>query len=322
MTQQNEAQTTETEETSETEETPSSPQLPESEEPSSKLTLEFEEPDFSAITEFVEDDGESSPPVEPPAEEVEPPAEETPPEEPPAEVPEGESPPTPEGEEKPTEAAEAKEDTPPEPEKPAEVTPPEPEPLKIPTQEDLEGMYAEHREKTLPVLEELFKLSDEEAAALDEAPSKVIPKLAGRMMYETLLSTYNAVIAALPTVVGTYIMASGKADEAKQQFFDTWPDLNKQAASPATVAAIRAYRSANPRATLDEIIKGAGVMAMINLGLDPMKSKVQEKTPVAPKAPAKPAAPRGASPEPPVKPGDKPENVFSDLAELYDEDNK
>jgi len=279
--------------------------------------LEFEEADFGAITDFVELDGEEPPPVEPQAEAVETPAEETPPEEPPVEeVSASEAKPEVE-EEVPTEVVAEAEETPPEP-----VVEPEPEVTKVPTQEELKGMYDEHRAKTLPELEKLFTLSDEQAAALDEQPSKIIPQLAGQMMYDTMLSTYNAVMSALPTVVGTYLAASTTAEKAQGQFFDRWPDLQKPQASKVVSAAIQAYRSANPRAPLDDVIQGAGVMAMINLGLDPMKKAEPEISPAKPKPrPPKPAAPRGQTPIPPKPSGESEGNFFSDLAEVFDQDN-
>lgn len=310
-----------TEEVLETTTTPSSPQSPESE-PETSVDLEFEEPDFGAITDFVENDGEKSP-VEPSTEEPEKTAAEEPaPEEPAVEETPSESPTEPEPEKLAPEA---------EPEKPKEDPPvepaaaaPEPESVvtPMPTREELEGMYKEHREKTLPQLETLFTLSDEEAAALDEQPSKVVPRLAANMMYDTMLSTYNAVMTALPRVVGTYMAASAQADTAQNAFFDKWPDLTGKKQEPAVSAAIQAYRAANPRAKLDDIIQNAGVMAMINLGLDPLKAPKPAAPAKKQAAPAKPAAPRGQNPTPPVAPGSEVINEFAALAELIIEDGK
>lgn len=301
-----------------------SPETPPEPKPSEDEGLEFEEVDFSAITEFVESDGEvKEPPVEPPAEVQATPAEEIPPEEPAVEVKPSETPPPPEGEEKPPEVEAPAEEK----ELPAKEPEPEPEPepvqepVKVPTREELEGMYAEHREKTLPQLTELFTLTDEEAAALDEKPSEIIPQLAGKMMYDTMLSTYNAVMSAMPTVVQTYLAASRKAEKAKGQFYDAWPALNNAKSSKAVQSAIQAYRGANPRSELKDIIKGAGVMAMINLGLDPLVKETKEVTPPKAPAPAAPVSPGGVPPTPPVKPGGEEENEFSELARIFDEEH-
>ena len=300
-------------------EAPKFPEAPSSPQPESSLDLELEEPDFAAITASVENDEEEEVlPVEPVAEAEAAPVEEAPPEEPPAEVEVSESEKAPEVEEPPVEVAAEDKETP-----PVLEAVPDIEPIKVPTMEELQGMYKDHREATLPKLEEIFTLTEEEAAALDEQPSKMIPKLAGQMMYDTMFSTYNAILAALPTVIGTVLKASNSADVAESQFFTAWPDLTGKKADPVVSAAIQAYRSANPRADLNDIIQGAGVMAMINLGLDPMKKKEEKPAakPAVRAAPAKPAAPRGSPAAPPVSPGDKTINEFDELTTLFMEDN-
>lgn len=273
----------------------------------------FEEPDFAALTSFVEDDvveaveetPAEAPPVEAEAEVTEEAVEQeaAPPEES-AESAESES----------TETAEEKEEA----EVKAEEEPKQ-EPVKLPTREELEGLYAEHREKTLPELEKVFTLSEEEAAALDEQPSKVLPKLAAQLQYDVMLSTYNAVLQAMPSVMGTLMHTTKLADQAQAQFMEKWPDLNNKKAEPAVRAAIQAYRAANPRASLEETIKNAGVMAMINLGLDPTKSQQQvQKKPALKAAPPKPAAPTGQQPAPPVR-QESEENVFAEIARVFDQ---
>jgi hypothetical protein len=285
-----------------TETTPETEQLHTSEESSDSQGPAFEEPDFGAITDFVESgDEDEVPPATADSEVTEDLVEEddSSPEEPAEPVPsEGEEP----------EAEEVKE---PEPEL-------QPEAVKLPTREDLEGMYKEHRAKTLPELEKIFTLSDEEAAALDEQPSKVLPKLAAQLQYDVMLSTYNAVISALPTVVGTLNHASQVANTAHSQFMEAWPDLNNDKAVPVVKASIQAYRSANPRATLQETIKGAGVMAMINLGLDPTpKASAAPAVPARPKVvPPRPVSPTGQSPVPPVSSNEE-KNEFTELAEVF-----
>ena len=282
----------------------------------------FEEADFSAMTETFENDGEVIP-VETVAEETETPVEETPPEEEPVAVETAEEEVVEELAAEEEVTAEVVEETKEEAPK-VEAKEPEPEPeLVVPTKEELDGMYQQHRADTLPTLEKLFTLTEEEAAALDEQPSKVIPKLAGQMMYDTMLSTYNAVLAAMPSVVNRLISASNDANSAEGKFFDEWPDLAGKDNAQAVSAAIRSYRSTNPRADLETVIKKAGVLAMINLGKDPLAVKTVEKTktPVKKVAPAKPAAPRGTTQlQPPKRPGSEEPNIFSELAQLHDEE--
>ena len=295
-------------------EIPSSETLPTSEESSEEEGPQFEEPDFAAITDFVDGVGEEEVPLVAAAAEEEPEAPEQ-------EVALEDEAPVAE----PSESAEPVEEEPETPveevvEPEPEVQPePEPEPVKLATKEELEAMYTEHREKTLPQLEEIFTLSDEEAAALDEQPSKVLPKLAAQLQYDVTLSAYNAVLAALPSVLGTLNKANDLATQAHGQFMDAWPELNKRASEPVVKAAIQAFRSANPRATLEETIKGAGVMASIQLGLDPTGKAASGKVVPKPKPkvmPPKPVAPTGQSPVPPVS-GKEEVNEFAELAEVF-----
>lgn len=308
-----------TEQVQETTETPSTESSnPQSE--SVETEEGFETPDFSELTKFVEGEqegevvAEETPATEDPtapvsedkSEEGE--AEATPetpevsPEEP--QTPEAEA--TPEAEETPAEEAPA-----------AEV----PEPVKIPTREELQGMYDEHRKQSLPQLEQMYALTDEDAAVLDETPSKILPKLAAQVSYDAMLSSYNAVLAAMPSIVNRLISASTEAQTAEQQFYEAWPDLKSVKLQPVVATAIKAYRSANPSAKAEDVIKQAGVMAMIQAGLDPSPKK-PEAAPAAPAkpkvAPAKPAGAGGATQVvPPVRTTNEETNEFADLAELF-----
>ena len=307
----------EPEEVEQTTETPTEPTTPASSEepPRSEAEVELEEVDFSELTSFVEKDGElETASVEQVVEEPEKPAEETPPEEVAEPEKKEESVST---EEKPPEvkAEPEKKEEPPKVEEP-----PTPE-VKMPTEDELQGMYKDHRAKTLPKLEEFFVLSEEDAAALDEQPSKVIPKLAAQMMYDTMLSTYNAVLAAAPSIVHRLIHASNEAKSAETAFFSAWPDLKDPKAKPVIAAAINAYRATNPRASRDDVIQKAGLMAMLNLGMDPTKKAEVITPPAARLTPPKPAGGRNTAQTTPPRPkGEESDNIFGVLAEAFKEE--
>lgn len=297
---ENVAQAPQPEEAPTTEET-SSVQAPEAE---TEDSLQLEEVDFSALVEPVDD--EVSEPVaeelvaepEPTAteetvsetpEEAEPPAEETPLE---AEAPEPES-----------AVSEAEEEI--------------PEGVKIPTKEELQGMYEDFRKEALPALEKQYEMDEELAAAYDENPKEVLPKIAARLHYNSMMSSYNAMSAALPSIVQSVIKASNLANQASESFYDAWPQL-KDVDETIVQTAVRSYRQANPTAKLDKVIKAAGTLAMINAGLDINPPKVETK-PKPRKAPAKPAAPGGAPPTPPATSKGGEDNVFGDLSEAFTE---
>lgn len=205
-------------------------------------------------------------------------------------------------------------------ETPAEA---QPEPVKIPTREELQGLYDEHRKQALPQLEQMYQLSEEDAEALNEAPAKVLPKLAARLQYDAMLSSYNAVMAAIPSVVNRLIDAQRTTAEAEESFFSEWPELKDSKHQNVVVTAIKAFRSANPQATIEQTIKQAGVMAMIQAGLDPTnRNKTTPTTQPKPTAAAnpKPAKPAGAGGStqvaPPVNKQEE-TNEFTDLANLF-----
>ena len=312
MLPENEQQTTETEtqETTETQEN-SSPQ-------SERTEIQFEEPDFSAISNFAdsEDEEEVSSVVDATSTEDD---DEVKPEETPAE------PQKVEGEEGQSETPEVKpeepkkEEEPKQPEVKAEETPAQPE-VKMPTREELEGMYTKHREETLPTLEKLYQMTQEEAEAFNEKPEEVLPKLAARLHYDTMLSNYNAVMAALPSVVRQVMEATRVANEAETAFFSEWPELSDPKYATAVKSAVRAYRSSKPDATREDVIKGAGTLAMVQLGLERKAPQQQQQNPApaAPRVmPPKPAAPSGAVPTPPSSKPKEEDNVFAELGEAW-----
>ena len=307
MTTENEQESTETE----------TPQTENLSQPSETEDSAFEDVNFSELTDLVEGvEPPSAEPAEETTEEVETPPEETPAEE----TVETESTAETETSEEQEQAATA--ETPAE-----EVEVEQPPEVKVPTKEELEGMYEDHRKQMLPQLEQTFQLTEEEAAALDEAPSKMLPKLAARMAYEVLLSSYNANVAAMPSIVNRLISVSQTAQKAEGNFYTRWPDLKDGKHAAAVKTAVQAYRSANPRATANEVIEKAGLMAMIQVGLDPTKVGKTESAPAskpAVKPPAKPAAPRGTTQTapPPAKDRESSGNLFGDLAEAFNQEHR
>lgn len=287
-----------------------------SSQPSERTEIQFEEPDFSAISNFAdsEDEEDDSSTVDATSteevdDEVKP--EETPATPPKVEGNEGQSP-TPE-----VKAEEPKKEETPQPEVKAEETPAQPE-IKMPTREELEGMYTKHREETLPTLEKLYQLTQEEAEAFNEKPEEVLPKLAARLHYDAMLSNYNAVMAALPSVVQQVMEASRVANEAETAFFGEWPELKDPKYATAVKSAVRAYRSSKPDATREDVIKGAGTLAMVQLGLERKPQQQAPQTPTAPRTlPPKPAAPSGSAPTPPSRTPQEEDNVFAELGGLW-----
>ncbi len=274
--------------------------------------VQLEEPDFSELVDFVESEQEASEDEPLPVaateaeEEVVPPVE-TPPEETPAE-------PVVKAEEEESQVEPVVEEA----VEPVKVVEEEPAPeVKMPTKEELMGMYTEHRTQTLPTLEKLYALTDEQAEAYNEDPVKALPKIAASLHYDAMMSSYNAVMAALPSVIHSVMKAGNAADKAENAFYGEWPELTDAKHAPAVEAAVRAYRTTKPDAPLDEVIKNAGGLAMMNLGMTRALKVEEPKPKPKPRAkPATPIAPSGANAAPPVQ-TEEDRNIFSDLTEDF-----
>ena len=200
----------------------------------------------------------------------------------------------------------------------APVSEPEPEPepvaeVKVPTREELTGLYEEFRTTALPELEKQYQLDDETLTAYDENPKETLPKFAAQIHFNAMMSTYNAVLAAVPQVIQRVIEAGKVATAAEAQFYEKWPDLKGIDTNVLRTAA-KSYRQANPTANLEQVITGAGTLAMVSAGL----SLTPPAPPVPRKPPAKPAAPGGAITTPPVVRKPEDDNIFGQLSEDYD----
>jgi hypothetical protein len=171
---------------------------------------------------------------------------------------------------------------------PASAAAPEPAPATSP---DEPVTLEKHRAEFLPKLQELYKLSPEEAEELRVEPEKALPKLAATLHYEVLTSAYNSVLSVLPNLVGQYLEQQKAITAHEERFYNRWGALKDPKYLGTVVSSVKAYRAANPKASQEEVIERAGLMAMLTLGLNPQG----ETPPPTPSQPA-PAAPRPAIP--------------------------
>jgi hypothetical protein len=153
--------------------------------------------------------------------------------------------------------------------------------------------FEKHRAETLPRLEELYKLTDEEVEEARLEPDKALPKLAARLHYEVTTAVFNSVLGSLPQFVHQTLEVRKAETAAEDSFFSRWPDLKDEKHKPVVVNSIKAYRQANPRATMAEVIDRAGLMAMLSLGINPQPQQPQQQQPQAVPQPM-PVPPLGA----------------------------
>jgi hypothetical protein len=154
--------------------------------------------------------------------------------------------------------------------------------------------FEKHRATILPKLEELYKLTDDEAEEVRADPSIALPKLAARLHFETTQAALNSVLGVLPGIIEQINHTQKAYAENEDRFYGRWADLKKPEYQETVMSSVRAYKAANPRATQQEVIERAGLMAMLTLGLNPQQQAViQQQTIVPPATRQVPPVPAG-----------------------------
>lgn len=135
-----------------------------------------------------------------------------------------------------------------------------------------EQVIQQHRESYMPQLRELYKLSDAEIEQSRTNPEQFFPEMAARLHYEVQMSTHNTLVQMLPQFIESVVQQKAVREEANNKFYDQWPKLKEAVSKNPEVEetirnTIKAFRSVNPKADLDTIIKQAGLMSMMTMGL-------------------------------------------------------
>jgi hypothetical protein len=189
--------------------------------------------------------------------------------------------------------------------------------------------FAQHREQFLPQLQQMYAIPETEVEELRTAPETALPKLAAKLHYEIQLATFNSLVQALPELVSPIMEQRAQTQRYTEDFKSMWPDLHKSPdGRKAAEQAIRLTRQMNPQMSMEDVLKKAGALAMISLGL-PVTAPAG--TPVAPQAPApqapamrpspigRPAGVTGAPANPVQHPGSSGDesNIFAEMAEAH-----
>lgn len=177
----------------------------------------------------------------------------------------------------------------------------------------------------MPELTKLYAFDPvRDQAAIEELrtnPEVALPKLAANLHYEVQLATYNSVMQAVPELIQQVMTRRDEVKVLETSFREMYPQLHtKPEYQQAAENSIRAIRTANPQMPMSDVLKSAGIMAMITLGL-PLPGAPAPVAPAAPVAsvvrappPGRPAGvgAAGSSPmTPPAAGGEG--NIFEDL---------
>lgn len=162
-----------------------------------------------------------------------------------------------------------------------------------------------------------FKLSKEDADALELDAVNVIPRLMAKVQVMAMKNTLNMMKTLLPKLISSQVETTtakaSRAQEAMAEFYATNKDLNPQAHAAAVSRWASAFRAQNPKASRAEAIKFVGNAIRAELGMPPLAAGG------APSAPARPApfAPaRGGAGAQVVVP--ETENAFAGLGMDFD----
>ncbi len=193
--------------------------------------------------------------------------------------------------------------------------------------------WQKHREQFLPKLQQMYQFTEAEIQEFREHPEVALPKMAAELHYKVSMAAHNAMIEILPAMIGRQMEMQKAATKHNDVFYSRWPKLKEAVDRDINVEksineSIRAYRSANPKATLQDVIEKAGLLAMLSLNIAPDIPGAQAPSPVAPTpspAPMIPGRPAGTGAQahvPMVPRGSAPGEVseadfFADLANHF-----
>lgn len=173
---------------------------------------------------------------------------------------------------------------------------------------------AVQRQQYLTQLQTDYAISDEDAQMMLTEPEKVLPKIAAQLHVNVVDSVIAAVMNNLPRAINAIQAQAQVSSESENEFFKAWPQLKKAEYQTTVYDAVAAYRALRPQAPRDEVMRAAGLQAMIALRL-PIPPELLTQAPVA-SAPASftPAAPgAGAAPQAPSGEG----NPFVQLSQEF-----
>jgi hypothetical protein len=199
---------------------------------------------------------------------------------------------------------------------PAEVvSPAQPEPAPqqqyVPTPEEREFL----RKQALVGLAERYKLTEEDATALQVEPEKVLPRLAASVHAAIYQDVLQRIYAEAPALVQHTLQERDSVRQAEEAFYGRWQDLRAHRAEVEKFAPI--WRQMYPQATLEQAIEGIGATVSAMLGV--VQSQVAQAPPPPPPPPAGPSTRVGSLPTPRSRLSAE-EQSFVELSKSFEEE--
>lgn len=170
--------------------------------------------------------------------------------------------------------------TPPQP-APAAVTPPQeaasPAPAKVEAPADaspqgLVQQLEQHRGAVIDALAaDRFKLTPEEATALDTDAIAAIPRVMARVYYEAMQSTLLNIQNHVPRMVKELLRTEKVSSDAETAFYGQFKTIDRGKHHADVVAFANGFRQMNPQISQADLFAmvGAAIMAKHGLGAAP-----------------------------------------------------
>lgn len=184
--------------------------------------------------------------------------------------------------------------------------------------------WEEHRKTFLPKLQEMYKMSDQEIQDFQTNPGEAIPKLAAELHYKVMMALHSSMMEMMPHAIASETKRTEASTKYEKAFYDKFPQLKAavdkdQKAEDTINQAIKAFRVANPKASMDDLIKNVGLLSMLSLGINPLEGMQQVAPQVVPvvqaQIPGRPAGVAGSAHAPVRQHGAAPGEQTD--AELY-----
>jgi hypothetical protein len=163
--------------------------------------------------------------------------------------------------------------------------PTQPEPIS----DEIRQQYVQKRQALQSEVERHYTMSDEETQQFNEAPEKVLPKLAGRLYMDIYDSMMSQVQHVLPQILQGMAQTSTKLQSFDDAFFGHFKELDKKAHYAEYTQLMGAISQANPSAPVGEIMNLVGSTLITKHKLAP---RAQPAAPVKMAPAYKPAAAR------------------------------
>lgn len=186
----------------------------------------------------------------------------------------------------------------------------EPPPATTPPVSEAPKSFQEIRKAAEEELAQMYAFTEEGKEAFAMSPETELPKLAARLYLDLHEAIFNGIVQQIPNIMQRQREVEQANSAGEKEFYGLFPKLQNETYKPTVINIIKAYRQLNPTATREQVMKAAGAMAHVTLGI-PLEGEALSEAPPPSPVPFTPASPAGA----PVRgPAAAPTNTFELLA--------